>query len=290
MEVRSVVVGVDGSPESLAAAGWGAAEAASRGLRARLLCALTRKALGDVPPVTDEERDSRPPVRRVLDAAAERAAAVAPEAEVAAEWTEDGSAVQSLLHTAGDDGLLVLGSRGLGPVSGFVVGSVGLSSVAHAAAPVVCVRRESPVAYGAGPVVAGLDLEADYGPVLDYAFEAAARWGSVLRVAHAWSPRSMYAYPSALPDPQVVDAAAREIRHRYNRALEPWRERYGGVQVENHPVRAETAPYLVHLTADAALLVVGRRTRGHPYPTRIGPVTHSVLHHVACPVAVVPHE
>ncbi|MEU3192890.1 hypothetical protein ABZ686_20140 [Streptomyces sp. NPDC006992] len=36
--------------------------------------------------------------------------------------------------------------------------------------------------------------------------------------------------------------------------------------------------------------MTGRRTRGHPFPTRIGPVTHAALHHAACPVAVVPHR
>jgi nucleotide-binding universal stress UspA family protein len=61
------------------------------------------------------------------------------------------------------------------------------------------------------------------------------------------------------------------------------------VQVEDHLARADIAPYLLHLGTDASLLIVGR-PRGHPFPTRIGPVTHAALHHVTCPVAVVPYE
>ena len=38
------------------------------------------------------------------------------------------------------------------------------------------------------------------------------------------------------------------------------------------------------------LLVVGRRIRPARLGPHIGPVTHAVLHHARCPVAIVPHE
>ncbi|MFE0130693.1 universal stress protein, partial [Streptomyces sp. NPDC059037] len=40
-------------------------------------------------------------------------------------------------------------------------------------------------------------------------------------------------------------------------------------------------------TAD--LLVVGARRRKGHVGMQLGPVNHAVLHHAACPVAVVPH-
>ncbi|MFF1323610.1 universal stress protein [Streptomyces chartreusis] len=41
---------------------------------------------------------------------------------------------------------------------------------------------------------------------------------------------------------------------------------------------------------DAALVVVGRRSRRAQIGGHVGPVTHALLHHAAAPVAVVPHD
>ncbi len=46
---------------------------------------------------------------------------------------------------------------------------------------------------------------------------------------------------------------------------------------------------LVEESAEAQLMVVGRRARQAPIGTRIGSAAHAVLHHARCPVAVVPH-
>ncbi|MDH6115499.1 nucleotide-binding universal stress UspA family protein [Kitasatospora sp. MAP12-15] len=40
--------------------------------------------------------------------------------------------------------------------------------------------------------------------------------------------------------------------------------------------------------AGADLLVLGRRIRRHGTP-RIGPAAHALVHHIQCPIAVVPH-
>ncbi|MFD7402341.1 universal stress protein [Streptomyces sp. NPDC059866] len=46
---------------------------------------------------------------------------------------------------------------------------------------------------------------------------------------------------------------------------------------------------LVWAATGASLLVVGHRTADRPVGPRTGPVTHTAIHHVGCPVAVVPH-
>ncbi|MFF6881484.1 MULTISPECIES: universal stress protein [unclassified Streptomyces] len=51
-----------------------------------------------------------------------------------------------------------------------------------------------------------------------------------------------------------------------------------------HPAEA-----LLNASRNADLLVVGRRTEPTAAEGRLGPVTHAVLHHARCPVAVVPH-
>ena len=51
-----------------------------------------------------------------------------------------------------------------------------------------------------------------------------------------------------------------------------------------HPAEA-----LLNASRRADLLVVGRHTDPRAAEGRLGPVTHAVLHHARCPVAVVPH-
>ncbi|MEU5591806.1 universal stress protein [Streptomyces sp. NPDC020298] len=46
---------------------------------------------------------------------------------------------------------------------------------------------------------------------------------------------------------------------------------------------------MVNASRRGDLLVVGSRTDPHAAEGRLGPVTHAVLHHTCCPVAVVPH-
>ncbi len=69
--------------------------------------------------------------------------------------------VTALLAAAEEADLLVLGSRGLGGVTGFIVGSVALAVVARTERPVVLVRSGERVAddHPKGGVVLGLDLE-----------------------------------------------------------------------------------------------------------------------------------
>ncbi len=197
--------------------------------------------------------------------------------------------MKALLTAAREADMLVLGSRALGPVAGFVLGSVGLSVVAHATLPVVAVRDGG--ARAPAPVLVGVDVTHDCDPVLGFAYETARQHGVGIRVLHAWSVQHQYAYPSsALPDPAAVDRAEAEAGRAVEEVLEPWRQRYQDVETRAVLALGAAAPFLLDESSSAALLVTGRRTRGHPFPTRIGPVTHAALHHAACPVAVVPHR
>ncbi|KOY53758.1 hypothetical protein ADK59_34405 [Streptomyces sp. XY332] len=73
-----------------------------------------------------------------------------------------------------------------------------------------------------------------------------------------------------------------------DQALEPWRLRFPEVEVVAHVERGSAGHVLLSEAADAQLVVVGRRVRESAVGTRIGSVAHAVLHHGACPVAVVP--
>ncbi len=110
--LRNITVGLDGSPESLAAADWAAREAQLRDTPLRLVHAWrwqprTHASLTDTPipwPLNDPRRDwaERLPARLT-----ERHPGLRVSAERSAEWP-----VTALLAASGDADLLVLGSRG----------------------------------------------------------------------------------------------------------------------------------------------------------------------------------
>ncbi|GAA4543850.1 flavodoxin domain-containing protein [Streptomyces collinus] len=53
--------------------------------------------------------------------------------------------------------------------------------------------------------------------------------------------------------------------------------------------KLEASNALLRAATGAGLLVVGHRPAERPTVPRTGPVTHAVIHHVGCPVAVLPH-
>lgn len=70
----------------------------------------------------------------------------------------------------------------------------------------------------------------------------------------------------------------------------PWRDKYADIDVLETVVADKPSTALIRAASGASLLVVGRRTTERPLGPRTGPVAHSAIHHVGCPVAVVPHE
>ncbi|WP_328552093.1 universal stress protein [Streptomyces sp. NBC_00358] len=293
---RSIVVGLDGSSESLAAADWAAREALRTDAHLRVVHAwlwhppvYAPLAGVSVPsPTTDDlEREW---AERLPHETAARLGALHPGLSVSAERVAE-QPVTVLLAAAENAELLVLGSRGLSGVHGFLVGSVAQALVARSRTPVVLVRA------GTTPeddrenrdVVLGLDLEHPGASVIAFAFRAAADRATGLRVVHGWSPPPYYGYGGAF-DAEVNEELLAEAQRRLTEVLSPWREKFPGVEVRGQAVIGGAGPHLVEASRNASLVVVGRRNRRSPVGTHVGPVTQAVLHHSAAPVAVVPND
>lgn len=214
-----------------------------------------------------------------------------------------GRPAELLVSAAKDAELLVLGSRGLSGIGGFMVGSVGLSAVAHAERPVVLVRAGElasdehemdpagipTAATPFRPVVLGLDIESPRAGLIGFAFEAAARRGTSLRVVHGWNPPPHYAYGLAVALELHGSLALRETT-ALTEFIRPWRTKYPDVEVTEECHYGTPGNHLVDASRGASMIVVGRRIRRSPFGAHIGPVTHAVLHHSTAPVAVVPHH
>ncbi|WP_190014755.1 universal stress protein [Streptomyces lucensis] len=299
---RTITVGLDGSPESRSAAEWAAREALMRGLTLRLVHVWepVPAPMAQGPLLGAETHQHW--TERIPREAAEGLRLRHPGVEVVTEQ-RSGSPGETLT-AAGDEGeLVVLGSRGLSGVGGFLVGSVGLAVVAHAERPVVLVRAGEQAADEheldpAGvpsaaapyrPVVLGADVAAPDDAVIAFAFDAAARRGTAVRAVHAWTMPPYYVYGLAA-DPAFGQDVAKQEQSALTELLRPWRQKYPSVEVVEVTGAASASALLIDASRDASLVVVGRRRRRGRIGAHVGPVTHAVLHHATAPVAVVPHD
>ncbi|SES43062.1 Nucleotide-binding universal stress protein, UspA family [Streptomyces sp. yr375] len=285
-----ITAGVDGTDESLAALAWAAREAVRRDLALRVVHAwrFQPDAAADVADRDAQERWVRDSVRQAVAAVAERHPGLTVTTDV-----REGEPVETLLAAVADAELLVLGSRGHGPVVGFLLGSVGQQVIAEAARPVVLVRAgDRPSAEAAGhEIVVGQHGEPeDSAPALRFAFETAAARGASVRAVRAWTLPPVFAYsPGSLK--LLDDAGGLEPYERkaLAAALAPWRERFPDVPVVEHVEIGSAGQVLLSVAGRAQLMIVGRRAHRTAVGARIGSVAHGVLHHADCPVAVVPH-
>ncbi|MER5469038.1 universal stress protein [Streptomyces sp. NPDC002935] len=298
---RTVTVGLDGSSESLAAAEWAAREARLRTLPVRLVNVAepVPDPIAQAPLLGAETRQHWS--EKIPREAAEGIRARHPGIDVTAEQLT-GRPAEVLLKAADDAELLVLGTRGLSGVGGFMVGSVGLAVAAHAERPVVFVRAgeqaaEEHLMDPSGipsaatpfkPVVLGLDTSGPDDTLIGFAFEAALLRATALRVVHAWNEPPYIAYGMP-PDLALNARLAAQDAAAVTDALRPWREKYPAVEIIEDSLSGKAANHLVDASREASLVVVGRRTRRAALGAHIGPVTHAVLHHSTAPIAVVPH-
>ncbi|MFD8192457.1 universal stress protein [Streptomyces wuyuanensis] len=298
---RTVTVGLDDSPESREAAEWAAREALLRGLPLKVMYVQENASRYVVrTPLLDLDSYQRW-AEQLTQESAEAIRLRHPGIEVVTEHPT-GTAADVLCEAAGFAELLVLGSRGLGRLTGFMVGSVSLGVVARAERPVVLVRAEEQAADEhkpdpAGvpsaatpfrPVVLGLDIDHPDDTLLDFAFDAAARRKAPLRAVHAWPepPPSFYGLSGGA---ELHDRLEREQASLLSQVLHRWRQKFPDVEVIEASRCGNAAQVLVNDARDASLVVVGRRIRSGALGAHIGHVTHAAMHHIAAPVAVVAH-
>lgn len=287
---RPITAGLDGSDESAAAAAWAAREAVRRGLPLRLV--HVGQPLPDaLALVAGEDAQTRWASDLLADAEqqiAERHPGLAVTTDVL-----DDSAAKTLLAAGRDAELLALGSRGHGPIVGFLLGSVGQQVIVQAERPVVLVRADdeaSAEAAGREVVVGQEGDPEDSAAALEFAFRTAAARGATVRAVRAWNLPPVFAYsPASL---QLLDESGGMEPYEkkaLGEALAPLRERFPDVPVVEHVEIGSAGQVLLSVAPEAQLLVVGRRARRTAVGARIGSVAHAVLHHAPCPVAVVPH-
>lgn len=269
-----VVVGIDGSASGFEALDWAADHASGHGRGLRVVFATSQERY-DV--VTREMTRGRPEsedtAREVLADAERRVAWRQPDVKVSLRVLPR-EPVPALLGEGREAFTLVVGNRGHGTLTSMLLGSVGLGVAGRATCPSVVVRGQEQQREGRfGRVVLGVDGTERSAAAVRFAFREADVRGCALTAVHAWH---------GLPGPHD------EAEARLDVALDPVAPAHPEVRLSRKVVEVPTRSALLREAESADLLVVGARRRAGAVGLHLGLVSHALLHHAACPVAVIP--
>ncbi|GAA4607188.1 nucleotide-binding universal stress UspA family protein [Actinoplanes octamycinicus] len=250
--VTPVVAGVSGSPASMHAVEAAAREAGAHGHPLRLVHALSYR-----PDVFDQPRAAGDLLRHAK-AVAER---TTPGLRVTTELVE-GHPLNGLLRLSRHAALTVVGDGGLNDRVCLPRDATAVQIAARAFGTVMVTR---PMRAPHGPVLVGVNGADIADPVLDYAFEVAARRRTGLVVVHVGETADRM---NALRD--AIDARARQTR----------------VDANFCTLSGDPSTVLRQESQQASLIVVGARGE-LPYHGLLGSVAQTLLHHGRGPVVVV---
>ncbi|HLU55966.1 MAG TPA: universal stress protein [Pseudonocardia sp.] len=279
-----IVVGVDGSESALGAVRWAAREARRRRVPLRAVTAFEwthDHALGQPGLGTRYREIMLDAARDRLTSAVEVAEREQPGLEVQSQLVA-GYPIPVLIEEARRALMVVIGDRGLGGVTGLLLGSVAVALGARAECPTVVVRGDEPEP--TAPVVVGVDGSPTSEAALAFAFEAASLRQAALVAVHTWW--DLFVDPALAP---ILDwdAIEEDERQLLAERLAGWGEKYPDVPVQRVVTREHASRALVERSRKAQLVVVGSRGRGGVAGLLLGSVSHAVLHRAHCPVAVV---
>ncbi|MFF7047261.1 universal stress protein [Streptomyces griseorubiginosus] len=286
-----LVVGVDGSDPSLLAVDWAADEAARLGLPLRLVHAsLWERYEGALPSGGPKRPPAQVMAEHIVASAAERAGRRHPDLKVSTA-TLPQEAADALLREGNNASFLLTGSRGRGELKGLLLGSVGLAVAARAHCPVIVVRGDKAGLAGTHErILLGAGEPDTGGEAVRFAFREAEARGCTLDVVRAWRcpAHETTDHPALAEDP---------ARHHEEQAatlldtlLHDAMAGNPDVRVRRTTVEGAAPKVLVGRSSAADLVVVGARRRAGHFGLQLGRVSHTLLHHARCPVAVVPQR
>ncbi|MEZ2122527.1 MULTISPECIES: universal stress protein [unclassified Corynebacterium] len=287
-----VVVAVDGSEASKVAVRWAANTAAKRGVPLRLAASYTMPqflyAEGMVPPqsVFDELQSE---TMEKVDAARAIAHELVPDLKIG-HVVAEGSPIDMLLEMSASVTMIVMGSRGLGGLSGMVMGSVSAAVVSHANCPVVVVREDSGVQDETryGPIVVGVDGSGTSQKAIEYAFAEASARDAELVAVHTWMDMQVQASIAGLSAAQEQwTTIAEEQEVLLAQRLAGFAEEYPDVRVKKIVTRDRPVRALSDAAQGAQLLVVGSHGRGGFKGMLLGSTSRALLQSAPCPMMVV---
>lgn len=287
----TIVVGVDGSPESAGAAEWAAAEAVRR--RADLVvltaCAPYPAGLPGVPDSGEYLVRSERAGVELASSATRRLQARYPQLAVSGRFLARDPRT-ALVEASESAVMTVAGTRGTGRLHAVLVGSVTLHLASQARSPVAVIpHRAVPPS---GPVLVGVDPRGGNQPAIDLAFDEAAR-RDVELVAVLAGDRIVghqgFARRPVRPLAVEVESDEAVLAEQ----LCGWREKYPEVTVTPMLMNGRVADCLARFAdltghPQPQLTVVGNRGHGSMAGLVLGSTSHDIIAAGTGPVLVVP--
>jgi nucleotide-binding universal stress UspA family protein len=286
-----ILVGADGSTESLAAVAWAADRAVRTGARLHIICtyalaSYSAAALDGGYAVLDDEA-LRQGAQQVVDEAIAHARA---RGDVRVGGSiEPGDPAAVLVEMSREVGMIVVGSRGGGGFADRLLGTVSSALPAHSKCPVVVVpRRTSGKAFTpVERIVVGTDGSDVASSALHRAIDEAILWKADLTAVSAIPIASGGGMMSWLPTSVDRDALFKEVRQGLNAAVDKALDGRD-VEVARHVLDGNPSSLLIEFSTAVDLVVVGTRGRGGFAGVLLGSTSQMVLSHSTCPVMVVP--
>jgi nucleotide-binding universal stress UspA family protein len=271
-----IVVGYDGSPDSLAAISWAANMASLRGEGIVVTTIIDPR---------ETPRGTTWP-SSYWDEIEERARGVLADcSQVPVRFKRlGGHLVPRLVEVARAGSMLVVGSHGHGLVAEILRGSVSQSAARHA--PVPCVVVRPPLHPESGRIVVGVDGSESAGRALEFACEIAQVTGDKIFALRAWQPDPVATERYDLTPPNS-GGSLHSAEAALSQVLADGRRARPEIPIAGDVIHSAASRALLDASDTASMVVVG--TRGHSGVGEVflGSVSKAVLHKAHCPVAVV---
>jgi nucleotide-binding universal stress UspA family protein len=283
-----IVVGFDGSADSVRALDWAVAEAGVRDAPITL-CHVRHQPRPDAGAGGDAADEPEATAQRMLAEGRRHAEQQVPDIHVRVELL-DGDPARDLAEAARDAELLVVGARGTGGLHGRLLGSVSAQLARSAHCPVVVVVRDGAVRDESRRergrrIVVGIGGPEDCETALPFAFGEAARRKGAVHAVHAFDEAAVRTV--AYQDEGQLYRQRQAAQDSFGALLAPQADQHPGIAVSFELIHGGPAPALIETSADADLLVLGSHGHGRLATAVLGSTSQTVLHHAACPVAVV---
>lgn len=287
---RPLVVGVDGSDSCLLAVDWAVDEAVRHGLPLRLVYAsLWEHYESGLPSLGGGRPSEQVLAEHIVASAADRAERRNPDVKVTTDIVPEDAAA-ALVRESDDAFAVVTGWRGRGRLKGLLLGSVGLAVAGRAHCPVVVVRGDRAGLAGTHQrILLGLGDAETSTEAVRFAFREAGIRGCELDVVRAWR-RPAYdssgdRVPAAAGSADVYEERASAL---IDALLKSATAEHPHVRTRRTTIEGPAGKVLADRSAAADLVIIGARRRTGHFGLQLGRVSHTLLHHAPCPVAVVP--
>ena len=282
-----IFVGVDSSAAGRAALDWALQECIARGTPLTAVRAWLSPAFGHYYPQGSELAEHPSEAAAAAQALAEEQLKLACDRVPGADTVDAcalavmGTPAHALLEVGQGAGVLVVGSRGEGALSRFVLGSVSAAVLHHARCPVAVVPAPRDASGATRRILVGLDHSEPAARALAVAIEVARAHAAVLVPIHVHGPIA------ARTGAGVQVPVGLEAADRQSLLTQAAAQGAGDLRVEPEVVVGHAAAVLLEMARPADVLVVGSRGRGGFPGLLLGSTSSQCAQHATCPVIVV---